>query len=50
MPLEYSKGKDCLKIMNLLIIFESKILRKIYGPLMEKAIWRNRYDELNEII
>jgi hypothetical protein len=36
---------------NALRIFESKILRKIYVPVMENGIWRNRYnDELNEII
>jgi hypothetical protein len=36
---------------NALRIFERKILRKIYGPVMENGIWRNRYnDELNEII
>jgi hypothetical protein len=36
---------------NALRIFERKILRKIYGPVLENGIWRNRYnDELNEII
>jgi hypothetical protein len=35
---------------NALRIFERKILRKIDGPVMENGIWRNRYDELNEII
>jgi hypothetical protein len=36
---------------NALRIFERKILRKIYGPVMENDIWRHRYnDELNDII
>jgi hypothetical protein len=36
---------------NALRIFERNLLRKIYGPVMENGIWRNRYnDELNEII
>jgi hypothetical protein len=36
---------------NALRIFERKILRKIYGPVMESGIWRHRYnDELNDII
>jgi hypothetical protein len=36
---------------NSLRIFERKILRKLYGPVTENGVWRNRYnDELNEII
>ena len=26
-------------------VFERKILRRIYGPLCEVAIWRSRYNE-----
>ena len=26
-------------------VFERKILRRIYGPVCEKAIWRSRYNE-----
>jgi hypothetical protein len=36
---------------NALRIFERKILRKMYRPVMENGVWRNPYnDELNEII
>jgi hypothetical protein len=30
---------------NALGIFERKIIRRIYGPVMEKNIWRARYNE-----
>ena len=30
---------------NLLMIFERKILRKIYGPVQEGDTWRIRYNE-----
>ena len=26
-------------------VFERKILRRIYGPICEKAIWRSKYNE-----
>jgi hypothetical protein len=30
---------------NILRIFERKIIRKIYGPVMENNLWRIRYNE-----
>jgi hypothetical protein len=30
---------------NILRIFEKKIIRKIYGPVMENNSWRIRYNE-----
>jgi hypothetical protein len=30
---------------NILRIFERKIIRKIYGPVMENNSWRTRYNE-----
>jgi hypothetical protein len=36
---------------NALRMFESKIIRKIYGPLMENNVWRIRYnEELNTLL
>jgi alpha-galactosidase/6-phospho-beta-glucosidase family protein len=35
---------------NALRISERKIMRKIYGSVTENGIWRNQYNELNEII
>jgi len=38
-------------IINKLLVFERKILRKIFGPINEKGIWRiKNYQELDEII
>ena len=38
-------------IINKLLVFERKILRKIFGPLNEKGIWRIKTNqELDEII
>jgi hypothetical protein len=36
---------------RVLAVFERKILRKIYGPVKEKELWRTRRnDELEDII
>jgi hypothetical protein len=36
---------------RVLAVFERKILRKIYGPVKEKELWRiRRNDELEDII
>ena len=38
-------------IINKLLVFERKILRKIFGPNNENGIWRIKINqELNEII
>jgi len=38
-------------VINKLLVFERKILRKIFGPINEKGIWRIKTNqELDEII
>ena len=38
-------------IINKLLVFERKILRKIFGPINKKGIWRiKNYQDLDEII
>jgi hypothetical protein len=34
-----------MDLENALSMFERKIIRKIYGPVMENNIWRIRYNE-----
>jgi hypothetical protein len=41
-------AKTCIlsKAVELcLVVFENKILRRIYGPICEGAAWRSRYNE-----
>jgi len=33
-----SRGRECLRR------FERKVLRKIYGPVVAKGVWRIRYN------
>jgi hypothetical protein len=35
---------------NALRMFERKIIRKIYGLVMENSIWRIRYNEINTFL
>jgi hypothetical protein len=45
------KEKKKKTIINKLLIFERKILRKIFGPNNENGIWRIKTNqELDEII
>jgi len=49
----FNSGFKGLKetIINKLLVFERKILRKIFGPNKENGIWRIKTNqELNEII